>query len=141
MLKTLLIFVFIIYGFSVFSQSYPEVILPGEIKTIETGSDTLWILKDSQLKKAIISAKKLQIEEEISTELKKKIDLLKEKDLVKDSLIVDYKKDRDFYMNNWKNCTNDVDLLIKKQKKQKLYTRLSLAGVIIAFIAGILIGK
>lgn len=141
MVKNILIFIFLISGFSVFAQTYPELILPGNSKTIEPGADTLWILKDSQVKKAIISAKKLQIEEEISSELRQKVSVMQEKDLVKDSLILDYKKDRDYYINNWKTCTNDVDLLIKKQKKQKLYTQLSLAGVVIAFIAGILIGK
>jgi hypothetical protein len=141
MLKSFFILIAILYGFSLQAQSYPQEVLPGESKTIEPITDTLWILKDSQLKKAIISAKKLLIEEEISADLRKKIALMQEKDLVKDSLVLDYKKDRDFYMKNWKDCTNDVDLLIKKQKKQKLYTRLSLAGVIVAFIAGILIGK
>jgi hypothetical protein len=141
MLKSFLIIVFFLSGISVFSQKYPEAILPGSSKTIESSLDTLWILKDSQLKKAIIAAKKLQIEEEISSGLKNKISLMEDKDVVKDSLIADYKNDRDFYMKKMKDCTNDVDLLIKKQKKQKLYTRLSLAGVVIAFIAGILIGK
>jgi len=141
MLKYSFVFIFLIIGLSLFAQTYPEVILPGSTKTIDPGSDTLWILKDSQVKKALISAKKLQVEEEISNELRNKISLMQEKDLVKDSLIVDYKKDRDYYLNNWKDCTNDVDLLIKKQKKQKLYTRLSLAGIVVAFVAGILIGK
>jgi len=141
MLKSFLTLIIFLYGFSLFSQKYPEVVLPGESKTVQPIADTLWILKDSQLKKAIISAKKLQIEEEISADLRKKVELMQEKDLVKDSLVIDYKKDRDYYMNNWKNCTNDVELLIKKQKRQKLYTRLSLVGVVIAFIAGILIGK
>ncbi|MFN8258187.1 MAG: hypothetical protein U0W24_21040 [Bacteroidales bacterium] len=124
-----------------FAQTYPQEILPGESKTIEPGTDTLWILKDSQVKKAIASAKKLQIEEEISNELRNKIKLMEQKDLTKDSLINIYKTDRDFYMNNWKECSNDIDLLIKKQKRQKLYTRLSLVGVVVAFVTGFLIGK
>ncbi len=141
MLKSLFIFIVLLQGISINAQTYPEVIMPGKTKSVESGNDTLWILKDSQLKKAIVSAKKLQLEEEISIELKKKIALMQEKDLVKDSLIVNYKTDRDFYVNNWKDCTNDIELLLKKQKKQKLYTRLSLAGVVVAFVAGILIGK
>jgi len=141
MLKSLFIFIVLLQGISINAQTYPEVIMPGETKSVESGNDTLWILKDSQLKKAIVSAKKLQLEEEISVELKKKIALMQEKDLVKDSLIVNYKTDRDFYVNNWKDCTNDIELLLRKQKKQKLYTRLSLAGVVVAFVAGILIGK
>ena len=93
------------------------------------------------MKKAILAAKKLKIEEEISMELRKKVSLIQEKDLIKDSLILDLKKDRDFYMKNWKECTNDVDLLITKSRRQKLYTRLSLAGIAVAFIAGFLIAK
>jgi len=141
MIKSILLISFTLTCFSLFAQNYPEVILPGDSKTVNSGNDTLWILRDSQLKKAIISAKKLQIEEEISSELRKKISLMTEKDVVKDSLIADLKTDRDFYMKNFKECTNDVDLLIKKNKRQKLFTRMSMAGIIVAFVAGILVGK
>ena len=141
MLKKVLFISFLIANISANAQLYPIEIRPGKTKTIESGIDTLWILKDSQVKKAIMAAKKLKIEEEISKELRKKISLIEEKDLIKDSLIIDLKKDRDFYMNNWKDCTNDVDLLITKCRRQKLYTRLSLAGVAVAFIGGFLIAK
>ncbi|MDF1551315.1 MAG: hypothetical protein P1P88_26070 [Bacteroidales bacterium] len=141
MIKYILFFTFLLNSFAFFGQNYPEVILPGENKTIESGADTLWILRDAQLKKAIISAKKLQVEEEITKELRNKISLMSDKDLVKDSLILDLRTDRDYYMKNWKECTNDVDLLIKKNQRQKFYTRISLGGVILAFVAGFLIGK
>ena len=132
---------FIFNSVSAYSQKYPEVILPGNKKTIENSKDTLWVLKDSQLKKAIIAAKKLKVEEQISNELRKKISLMNDKDLVKDSLCVDLKKDRDFYQNNWKKCSKDIDILIKKNQRQKLFTKLSIGGIVIAFIAGILINK
>ena len=141
MFKKILLATFLFASISVQAQLYPIEIMPGETKTIESGNDTLWILKDSQVKKAILAAKTLKIEEEISKELRKKVSLFEEKDLVKDSLIVDLKKDRDFYINNWKDCTNDVDLLIAKCRRQKLYTRLSMAGIAVAFIAGFLIAK
>lgn len=141
MLKKILVITFFIAKFSVFGQTYPFEMMPGQIKTIESGIDTLWVLRDSQLKKAIKDAKKLKIEEEITKELRKKISLLNEKSLIKDSIVLDLKKDRDFYMNNWKDCTNDVDLLIAKCRRQKLYTRLSMAGTAVAFIAGFLIAK
>jgi len=141
MLKKILFISFLIANFSAIAQIYPIEIRPGETKTIESGNDTLWILKDSQVKKAIMAAKKLKVEEEISIELRKKVSLIEEKDLIKDSLIIDLKKDRDFYMRNWKDCTNDVDLLITKCRRQKLYTRLSLGGIAVAFIAGFLIAK
>jgi len=142
--KIIYYIVFLLFVFnsvSVFSQKYPQVILPGNVKTVENQKDTLWILKDSQLKKAIIAAKKLKVEEQITLELRKKISLMNEKDLVKDSLIIDYKKDRDFYKNNWEICSKDIDILIKKNKRQKIFTKLSLGGVVIAFVVGILINK
>ncbi|MBN1251796.1 MAG: hypothetical protein JXR51_01090 [Bacteroidales bacterium] len=135
----IIIILFVSNNFSVFAQTYPEVILPGTEKIIQNETDTLWVLKDSQLKKAIIAAKQLIIEEQINDELKKKISLMTDKDLVKDSLVVDLKKDRDFYENNWKTCSKDIDILIRKNQRQILFTRLSLGGVVLAFIAGILI--
>jgi hypothetical protein len=129
------------FSFSGFAQNYPEVILPHSLKTIESGADTLWVLKDSQLKKAILSAKKLVVEEEITSDLKQKINVLEENNKVKDSLIVDLKKDRDYYVNNWKICTDDIDLLLKKNKRQKMLTRLSFLGIIVAFVGGFLIGN
>ena len=140
--KTIYYIVFFLFVFNsstAFAQKYPEVILPGNVKTIENQKDTLWVLKDSQLKKAIIAAKKLKIEEQITIELRKKISLMDEKDLVKDSLVLDLKKDRDFYKSNWETCSKDIDILIRKNKRQRLYTKLSLGGVVIAFIAGFLI--
>lgn len=141
MLKNILLFVLSILSYCTFAQDYPELIMPFSSKSIESGSDTLWVLRDSQLKKAIISAKKLEIEEDISSELRKKVALMEQKDVVKDSLIADLKNDRDYYIKNWKTCNSDIDLLLIKQKRQKLFTRLSFAGIAVAFVAGILIGK
>ena len=135
----IIFFLFALISNSAFAQKYPEVILPGNKKVIENQNDTLWILKDSQLKKAIIAAKKLKVEEQISFELRRKISLMDEKDLVKDSLVIDLNKDRDFYKANWETCSKDIDILIKKNRRQRLYTKLSLGGVVLAFIAGILI--
>lgn len=136
---TIITAVFLLFVQPVLAQKYPIVILPGEKKLVEPVNDTLWLLKGSQLKKAIISAKKLKIEEEINAELHKKVFLLESKDLIKDSLIIDLKADRDFYINKWDVCSQDIDILIQKNKKQKLYTKISLAGVVVAFIVGLLI--
>jgi hypothetical protein len=141
LLRNFTIFIILISGSISVAQTYPEVILPGHSKTVQTGSDTLWILKDSQLKKAITAAKMLKIEEDISKELRSEISVMQQKDIAKDSLISIYLKDRDFYIDNWKICTNDVDQLIKKQKRQKFYTRLSLLGIVAAFVTGFFIGK
>lgn len=123
----------------VYTQERAIVILPGEKKMLEPLNDTLWVLKDRQLKKAILSAKKLKIEEEINAELHKKVSLLESKGLVTDSLIIDLKEDRDFYKTKWDVCSQDIDILIQKNKKQKLFTKVALVGVVVAFIAGLVI--
>jgi len=139
LLYTIITAVFLAFVQPVLAQKYPVVILPGEQKLVKPVTDTLWLLKDSQLKKAIISAKKLRIEEEINAELHKKVYVLESKDLIKDSLILDLKADRNFYKDKWDVCSQDIDILIQKNKKQKLYTKISLAGIAVAFIAGLLI--
>lgn len=141
MIKNILVLLILFAGITVSAQTYPEVILPNSTKTIESKNDTLWILKESQLQKAIISAKKLAIEEEISKELKNKISLMETKDKTKDSLIIDIKKDRDYYINNWKTCTTDIDVLLKQNRRQKWFARLGYIGIAISFVAGFLIGK
>ena len=141
MIKNILFIIIVLSGIAASAQTYPEVILPNSTKTIESKNDTLWILKESQLQKAIIAAKKLAIEEEISKELKNKISLMETKDKTKDSLIIDLKKDRDYYMNNWKTCTADVDILLKQNRRQKWFARLGYIGIAVSFVAGFFIGK
>ncbi len=131
--------VFLSFVQPVLAQKYPIVILPGEQELIKPLNDTLWVLKDSQLKKAIISAKKLIIEEEINAELYQKVSLLESKGLVTDSLIIDLKDDRNFYKTKWDVCSEDIDILLQKNKKQKVFTRIALVGVVVAFIAGLVI--
>ena len=139
--KTLLVLLFLISGNFVFSQSYPEVILPNSSKTIESQNDTLWILTDRQLNNALISKKKLIAEEEISKNLREKISLMEAKDKTKDSLTSILTKDRDFYMNNWKTCTGDIDVLLKQNRRQKWFARLGYAGIVVAFVVGFFVGK
>jgi hypothetical protein len=135
------ILIMLAWGFHASGQTYPEVILPNSSRTIESNSDTLWILKQSQLQRAIMTAQKLAIEVEISNELRKKISLMEEKEKTQDSLINILKTDRDYYMNNWKTCATDIELVLKKHSRQKLFARLAYAGIGIAFVAGFLIGK
>ncbi len=122
-------------------NKYPINIMPTQTKTIDAGNDTLWVLSNRQVKRAITDAKKLKVELEITKELRNKISLMEEKSVTKDSLILDLKNDRDYYVKNWNTCKDDVNILIKKCKRQKLFTRLSMGGVVVAFIAGFFIAK
>jgi len=141
MYKNTLLLFFLILGITAAAQHYPEVILPNSSKTFESKEDTLWVLKNSQMDNAIIAAKSLAAEEEINDTLRSKISVMLKKDIEKDSLISIITRDRDFYMNNWKVCTADIDPLLRQNKRQKLFARLGYVGIVAAFIAGILIGK
>ena len=68
-----------------------------------------------------------------------KVSLLESKGLVTDSLIIDLKDDRNFYKTKWDVCSEDIDILLQKNKKQKVFTRIALVGVVVAFIAGLVI--
>ncbi len=137
----ILVYSFLMLAYAGAQTKYPVQIMPNESKTFQSKTDTLWVLSNRQVKRAITDARQLKIELEISKTLRNKIELMNEKSLTKDSLILDLKKDRNFYMKNWNTCQEDVDLLISKQKRQKLFTRLSLGGVVVAFVAGFLIAK
>ncbi len=120
---------------------YPIEVMPNQTKTLNPVSDTLWVLTNRQVKRAILDAKKLKLQLKISKELNDKMKLMQQKGITKDSLVVDLTKDRDFYMNNWNDCKKDVKTLIAKNKRQRLFTRLSFGGMVVAFIAGFLIGR
>ncbi len=122
-------------------NKYPVEIMPQQTKTFSPKTDTLWVLTNHQIKKAIANTKQLKLELAISEELKNKMSLMEKQNITKDSLVVDLKEDRDYYMNNFKDCKNDVKILIAKNKRQRLFTRLSLGGMVLAFIAGFLIAK
>jgi hypothetical protein len=139
--KILLLIFLSISGLTSFAQNYPEVILPNSTKTIESNNDTLWILKNSQLDNAIIAKKKLAVELEITKELKGKIAILEKKGITQDSLVNILTKDRDYYVTNWKTCTDDVEGLLRQSRRQKLFSRLAYAGIVVAFIGGFLLGK
>ncbi len=123
------------------SVVYPVEIMPNETKTFTPQNDTLWVLTNRQVKRAILDAKKLKLELQVSDELKNKINLMKEQSITKDSLVLDLTQDRDYYVKNWNECKSDVKILIAKNKRQRLFTRLSLGGVVLAFVAGFFIAK
>jgi hypothetical protein len=146
MKKLFLILIFLL-PILVFGQKYPISVRPGDTLiiiskktyTLPLKDDTLWVMKNSQLQNAIIKAKKLEVCEEEISEYKNQISLHKQKDAEQDSLIKILTKDRDYYMNTWNICEQDIQKLGRMQKRQKLYTKLALAGIPVAFVIGLFI--
>jgi hypothetical protein len=150
MKKIAIIILFFILQSTVFGQKYPIPVRPGETLTI-TGiktniilplkDDTLWVMKNSQLQNAIIKAKKLEICEEQISEYKNQTALHKQKDQTQDSLLNIMTKDRDYYMNTWKTCDQDIQKLGRMQKRQKLYTKLAIIAIPVSFVIGLFVTK
>ncbi len=125
------------------SQNYPDTISVGASRTItaDQNTSTLWILKDSQYKNAVTKAKELKLANEQIKEMAARNELQNTKSKEKDSLISIITKDRDYYKKNWETTEEDLKTMIGKSNRQKMMTRLSLAGVVVAFIVGFFIGK
>jgi hypothetical protein len=96
-------------------------------------------MKNSQLQNAIIKAKKLEICEDEISEYKKEIGLHIKKENAQDSLNDILTKDRDYYMNTWKTCDQDIQRLGNMHKRQKLMTKIAIGAIPVAFVLGLLI--
>ena len=147
MKKILISTLFLIVAIQIFAQKFPIPVRSGDTLQIVKADaiynvpvkDTLWILKNSQFQNALIIAKKNELCEEEVLEYKGLVDLLKEQGAEKDSLTVILKKDRDYYQNIWKTCDEDIVKMGKIQKRQSLYTKISLICIPVALVIGILL--
>ncbi len=135
---------------SLYAQKFPIPVKPGDTLILKTNkgnfnlpakADTFWILKNSQLQSAISKARKLDIEQQEVLELKKQKSILKEIVIENDSLISIVKKDRDFYKKNWEICETDFQVVARKAKRRRIFTRLSVIAIPVAFIVGFYIAK
>ncbi len=130
---------FILVSVSIQAQEYPYYILPEKSVTINTENDTIWLLKDAQIKELVKANRKLEVCTEQLDLQKRKMALYEKREVETDTLSAFLKKDRDFYKTNWGQCSKDVEILGKKYEQQRLYTKLSLGGIAVAFIVGLLI--
>ncbi len=146
---SLFLVLLLIAGF-IYGQKFPIPVKPGDtlvLKTVKgnynfpTKTDTFWILKNSQLQNAISKARKLDLSEQEVLELKRKNSILKEVGIEKDSLVSVVKKDRDFYQEKWKVCETDFGVVARKAKRRRLFTRLAIIAIPVAFVAGYYIAK
>ena len=116
--------------------SYPYEILPGQSKTISAAQDTLWVLKHSQLQRALIAVKTNKLLNEEISVLKQKIETKSELTFETDSLVKLHQKDAEFYKNKWQESEQDIDKVVKKYKQQKLLKNIFMGGAIVTFFLG-----
>lgn len=117
--------------------SYPMEVLPGQSKTISSRNDTLWVLKHSQMQKALSFGKENRL-------LKEEIDILRQKigtqnniTQEKDTLNSLHAKDAVYYKQLWQDTDKDLQTVAQKYKRQKLYNKILMGGVVASFILGV----
>ena len=145
MKKIILISFLITFTITVFSQvKYPYYIFPDSTHTIHSKNDTLWILKDKQLRKTIEVGEKYKLANEKNSLQELQIKKLKKQGQEKDSLIIILTEDRDKYVKDWSECNEDIKNLGRMNKNQKKITRIvTIVGIsttVLAFVGGVFLG-
>lgn len=135
------IFLFFLIPLGVCGQSYPQVVTPGQTKSVTASAkDTLWILNNRQFDKANACKDQLKYSDSISAVLEKKNEILNKQILNKDSTLKDTHGLYKHYLDKWETCDKDLEkaeIKIQKQKRRiKIMTGL---GILAGFLIGIII--
>lgn len=117
-------------------KKYPQAVMPGQTETLTPTADTLWVMKHSQMQKAIEFAKQNKILKEQVGILESKVGIGGELSTEKDSLMAVYKKDAEYYKGNWNECDTDFKKVAKKYKQQKFLKNLGFIGMGVTFLLG-----
>ncbi|MCQ2974465.1 MAG: hypothetical protein MJ211_06595 [Bacteroidales bacterium] len=127
------------------SQITLQCVKPGQQLTIAPENDTLWVINDYRMRKAVETGRLYKFELEKNQILSQKCDTLNEIITQKDSLIATIKADRGYYETELKDCRQDTqkagDLAKKYQKRAKFATIGCVGAAAIGFVVGILIAK
>lgn len=135
----LLLSIIALAGYITAQTVYPVHIPRGQSKTLSADEFDLFVLKQSQFDNALADSKQLKLYKEEVSELKKTIDLYEEKTKELEGLKATIERDRDFYKENWQTCDTDLQKIGSNLKRQKLFTRIALISIPIAFGAGLLV--
>lgn len=120
-------------------KNYPYAILPGQEQVVKHEVDTLWVLKHSQMQKAIAAARKSKLLSQQIEILTEKLALTDNKGGTQDSLTVLYSDKAEHYERQWRECDNDLQVVVKQYKKQRMLTYVASVGAVLTFVLGIFI--
>ena len=121
-------------------QNYPKYILPGDTAVVTPKEDTLWIITDSQLKRTLKAGYELKNANKQLALYEKEVNVLKEEVAQKDSVINLVKENRDYYEKNWKECSENLKVLAKLNKRQTTFTRVAVIGGITVSVITFFLG-
>lgn len=132
----LIVFVVLLPSLVLGQKKYPQEILPGQQKLVTAAQDTLWVLKHSQLQRALIFAKENKLLKEEILVLKQKVGTKSNLNSECDSLVSLHQKDAIFYKEKWLESDKDMDKVVRKYKQQKLMKNIFLGGMFASFVLG-----
>lgn len=139
MQKLVLVFLLMLPLLGLAQKDYPYVILPGQEQTVGSATDTLWVMKHSQMQKAIMAAKENKLLKDQVTTLTEKISLMDNRGGAQDSLAILYRDKAEHYEKQWRDCDKDLQIVAKQYKKQRIMTYVASAGVVVSLLLGVFI--
>ncbi len=110
------------------AQNYPKPVLPGQKYTVAPVHDTLWIITDSQLERALIAAKELENADKQILNYQKQVENLNQQLQQTDTLLMATQKNLEFYRKSWKECSDNLKVLVKEN--DRVNGRLKIAKII-----------
>lgn len=122
------------------SQTYPKYIKPGKTFEVVATDDTLWVLTDAMVRKALKTDMENEILNEQVLTMNQEIEILKLQGQKKDTLITILETDRDYYKKIWTDCSSDVDELGKISMRKGKMTRIAIFTGAITTVAAFFFG-
>lgn len=140
-MKNYFSFISILIFFAIHAQAqeYPMHIPQGQSITLTASNFDLYVLSNNQFNRALADSKELPLVKMQVEDLKTTVKLYEEKEAELNKLKETLTKDRDFYKENWDNCSQNVEKMAKSYKRQKLIARVAVIAVPVAFVAGLLL--
>jgi len=131
------------FAFAAAQVQYPHPVPPGQEFLVKSGNDTLWIMTNSQINKALVAVKNYDICQQEIELYKKQVENLKQQVAHKDTIIVRTKQMMSQYQEAWDDCKGGLKQVAKSYERckntQKLYIITGLTATVAAFIAGAII--
>ncbi len=125
--------------FAMLAQNYPQLIAPGQPKTITT-PDTVWVISNKQFNKALACGEKLKLADTANVLLEKKVEVQKKQLTAKDSTIKDTDGLYKHYLGKWETCDKDLEKAeIKIVKQKKTFTWIAVGTGIVSFVLGVVL--
>ncbi len=134
-----IVFVLILSA-ALWAQHYPISVVPGQKYTIAPKEDTLWVITDNQLERALIAAKQLENADKQIVNYQKQIENLNEQLQQTDTLLLETQKNMEYYRRQWKDCSDNIKVLVKENDRVNAKFKMAKIIGVISTVAAFALG-